>query len=69
MFNLQAPAFAGAPALRKASGGGASRRQANNQTITDIEYPISKYGDLVLRTFCLVIRSLKVGIYLEFACR
>ncbi len=28
---LQVPAFAEAPALRKASGGGASRRQANNQ--------------------------------------
>ena len=31
-----APAFAEAPALRKASGGGASRRQANNQIMTKI---------------------------------
>jgi len=31
----QTPAFAEAAALRKASGGGASRRQANNQIITN----------------------------------
>jgi len=29
MSNVKIPAFAEAPALRKASGGGASRRQAN----------------------------------------
>ncbi len=29
MLNFKIPAFAEAPALRKASGGGASRRQAN----------------------------------------
>jgi len=33
---FQAPAFAGASALRKASGGGASRMQANNQIMTKI---------------------------------
>ena len=62
----QAPAFAEAPALRKASGGGASRRQAKLQInlITKISnskrfhFGHSSFGDWDL----FVIWDLEIGI-------
>ncbi len=68
MPDVKAPAFAEAPALRKASGGGASRRQANFKSMSKFKEQISnKYltsrVDIPLPFVKFVIRH-----WLDHAC-